>query len=40
MEHFQALAQGHFTIRRLERKYGQSAVHIAYSNIQHAVVNR
>jgi hypothetical protein len=40
MEHFQALAQGHFTIRRLERKYGQPAVQIAYINIQHAVVNR
>jgi hypothetical protein len=40
MEHFQALAQGHFTIRRLERKYGQSAVHHAYNLIQQSDLNK
>ena len=40
MAHFQALAHGHFTIRRLERKYGQSAVRAAYNKIQHSVLER
>ena len=29
-QHFQSLAEGHFTIRRLERKYGQQAVQLEY----------
>jgi hypothetical protein len=28
--HFQSLAEGHFTVRRLERKYGSEAVRQAY----------
>ncbi len=28
--HFQDMARGHFTVRRLERKYGKEAVHEAY----------
>jgi hypothetical protein len=28
--HFQRIAEGHFTIRRLERRYGQAAVHARY----------
>jgi len=28
--HFQSLAEGHFTVRRLERKYGGDAVRQAY----------
>ena len=28
--HFQSLAEGHFTVRRLERKYGSDAVRQAY----------
>lgn len=30
MEHFQSMAKAHFTIRRLERKYGPAAVQVAY----------
>lgn len=30
MDHFQKMAQGHFTVRRLERKYGEGAVKSAY----------
>ncbi|MBS1191026.1 MAG: hypothetical protein H6R10_2818 [Rhodocyclaceae bacterium] len=30
MEHFQGMAQAHFTIRRLERRYGPAAVEVAY----------
>jgi hypothetical protein len=30
MEHFQNIAHGHFTIRRLERKYGAEAVRAEY----------
>jgi hypothetical protein len=30
IEHFQAMAQGHFTVRRLERKYGKSYVRTEY----------
>lgn len=30
LDHFQAMAQGHFTVRRLERRYGPSAVQAAY----------
>jgi hypothetical protein len=28
--HFQAVAEGHFTVRRLERKYGAEAVRVQY----------
>src|SRR5690606_34157857 len=30
MRHFQAMAQGHFTVRRLERRYGADVVRRAY----------
>ena len=30
VDHFQAMSRGHFTIRRLERKYGAEAVRNAY----------
>ena len=30
IDHFQDMARGHFTVRRLERKYGEQAVHAAY----------
>jgi hypothetical protein len=33
-EHFQNLAQGHFTIRRLERLYGADAVHAEYNQVK------
>jgi len=29
-QHFQSLAEGHFMVRRLERKYGSEAVRKAY----------
>jgi hypothetical protein len=30
MEHFQRMAQAHFTVRALERKYGPAAVEVVY----------
>lgn len=30
MDHFQAIARGHFTVRRLERRYGKALVREAY----------
>jgi hypothetical protein len=36
MRHFQAVAKGHFTLRRLERKYGKKVVEAEYRRI-HAV---
>jgi hypothetical protein len=33
-DHFQALARGHFTVRRLERIYGKGTVRIAYDQIR------
>ena len=35
-EHFQTVARGHFTLRRLERKYGFEAVEAAYRAIEAA----
>ena len=39
MDHFQKMASGHFTVRRLERKYGRDSVRLAYesvaANVQH-----
>lgn len=32
--HFQRLAEGHFTVRRLERKYGAEAVHREYEAVR------
>lgn len=33
MDHFQRMADGHFTVRRLERKYGADAVREAYDQL-------
>ncbi|WP_321815907.1 MULTISPECIES: EcsC family protein [unclassified Paraburkholderia] len=34
IDHFQNVAHGHFTVRRLERIYGEPAVHAAYDEIE------
>lgn len=36
MQHFQDMASGHFTIRRLERKYGSERVRAEYTRIAEA----
>ena len=33
MDHFQRIAQGHFTVRRLERRYGPDRVRQAYADL-------
>jgi len=33
IDHFQSLAKGHFTVRRLERKYGENHVRLEYKRI-------
>jgi hypothetical protein len=33
IEHFQAMAQGHFTVRRLERRYGKDLVQAEYERL-------
>ncbi|PXX22403.1 MULTISPECIES: EcsC family protein [Burkholderia] len=33
IDHFQQMAHGHFTVRRLERKYGPAAIQAAYQTI-------
>nr|WP_183712776.1 EcsC family protein [Paraburkholderia tropica] len=37
IDHFQNVAHGHFTVRRLERKYGEAAIHSAYDAIDLAL---
>jgi len=32
-DYYQDMARGHFIVRRLERKYGEQAVHLAYTRI-------
>ncbi len=34
MDHFQTMARGHFTVRRLERKYGKDVIKEEYSAIK------
>jgi hypothetical protein len=34
IDHFQSVARGHFTVRRLERKYGQEIVKTEYESIR------
>lgn len=34
MRHFQAMARGHFIVRRLERRFGEDAVRRAYEALQ------
>jgi len=36
VEHFQEIAQGHFTVRRLERAYGKDAVRSQYERFAQA----
>jgi hypothetical protein len=36
MNHFQDMAEGHFTVRRLERQYGKTMVQDAYRAIRDA----
>jgi hypothetical protein len=33
MDHFQDMAEGHFTVRRLERKYGAELVRVEYDKL-------
>jgi hypothetical protein len=33
MNHFQQVAQSHFTVRRLERQYGAEAIRVHYAEI-------
>jgi hypothetical protein len=37
IDHFQHVAHGHFTVRRLERRYGEAAVQAAYDAIEVSV---
>jgi EcsC protein family len=34
IDHFQSVARGHFTVRRLERKYGKDIVFAAYEQLR------
>jgi EcsC protein family len=34
LDHFQSVARGHFTVRRLERKYGKGTVFAAYERLR------
>ena len=34
IDHFQDIARGHFTVRRLERKYGKDAIRVEYDRIR------
>jgi EcsC protein family len=36
IDHFQEIARGHFTVRRLERRYGKGAVRAAYEKLSGA----
>jgi EcsC protein family len=36
IDHFQEIARGHFTVRRLERRYGKDAVRAAYEKLSGA----
>ncbi len=38
LDHFQAMAHGHFTVRRLERRYGKQAVEDAYRDLTPAAL--
>ncbi|QBQ95893.1 EcsC family protein [Paraburkholderia pallida] len=37
IDHFQNVAHGHFTVHKLERRYGEAAVHAAYDGIDVAL---
>jgi hypothetical protein len=34
IDHFQSVARGHFTVRRLERKYGHEIIKREYESIR------
>lgn len=34
IDHFQSMARGHFTVRRLERRYGEPSVRAAYASLR------
>jgi hypothetical protein len=34
IDHFQDVARGHFTVRRLERAYGEAVVRVEYDRIR------
>ena len=36
IDHFQEIARAHFTVRRLERRYGKDTVRAAYERISGA----
>jgi hypothetical protein len=36
IDHFQEIARAHFTVRRLERRYGKDAVRAAYDSLSTA----
>jgi hypothetical protein len=36
IDHFQEIARAHFTVRRLERRYGKDAVRAAYDKLSGA----
>jgi hypothetical protein len=37
IDHFQEIARAHFTVRRLERRYGKDAVRTAYDKLSSAM---
>jgi hypothetical protein len=37
IDHFQLVARGHFTVRRLERKYGKDIVLAAYEELRREI---
>jgi hypothetical protein len=39
INHFQDMARGHFTVRRLERKYGEEIIRSEYERIRQNVEN-
>jgi hypothetical protein len=36
IDHFQEIARAHFTVRRLERRYGKDVVRMAYDKLSAA----
>jgi hypothetical protein len=34
IDHFQQVAHGHFTVRRLERQYGNETIEAVYQNLE------
>ena len=39
IDHFQEMARAHFTVRKLERKYGEAEVKKQYIEIVHSYLN-